>query len=236
MSQTEPRNNKHDGLRAVAADATGFGAAELRMTRDLILRPGQVMRMQDQPDSPYPKPLKYYLTLNGLYLLLIALLGGFEGVLTLLWTSWGLFDRLVDMSGKSLDSFRADLDQWYSLVTVPIIALVNYPPLRWLFRRWSNDRRIEGQVFTFLSGWTLLGMIPGLIGIVAPSLNWIAGICFLPIFLFVFSRMGRDVWWRTRWQFVRRATVALMVIFLVQILITSPLVMAVSLTGATFGP
>lgn len=235
MSKTEPQNNKHDGLRAVAADATGFGAAELRMTRDLILRPDQVLLQQGQPDSPYPKPFRYYLTLNGLYLAIIAVLGGFEGALEVLGAQPDLMTGLIEASGKSPDSFRADLDQWYSLTAVPLIALANYPPLHWLFRRWTRDGRIDGQVFTFLSAWTLMGMIPGLAGVVAPSVAWVSATLFLPILFVLIWRMGRGVWWTTRGQLLRRFLLATGVLVLVQI-VASPVIMAVAMAGAVFAP
>ena len=80
----EARRSRREGLSELAEDAVGFGGQELRLTRDLLLRPGAVMDAYDAHGSTagglYPKPLRYYLTLNGLYLLVITLLGGMESM------------------------------------------------------------------------------------------------------------------------------------------------------------
>lgn len=220
----------------MAADATGFGAAELRMTRDLIVRPDVVLREQGRPGSPYPKPLRYYLTLNGLYLVVIALVGGFENAFSSYWTAFPeVMGRLVDVSGKSRDSFSADLDQWYSLTAVPIIALVSYPMLSWLLGRWTGARTVPGQTFTFLSAWTLMGMIPGLISLLVPSLSGLSALFILPILVMLILRMGRGVWWTTAGQFVVRLLQAAAVMIALQIVV-APIAIGIALAGAIWAP
>lgn len=228
----QPEQPPRGRLRDVAEDATGFGAAERRMTRDLLLRPDAVLVEQGQPGSPYPKPLRYYLTLTGLYLVLIAVLGGFERVLG--DQALMLLQDAVAASGKSQDAFTADLDQWYSLLAVPALALGLYPPLRFLFGRWSGARP-DGQAFVFLSGWTLLAAPLGLIGLVVPSLSWLSSGAWLPILIILMWRMGRGVWWTTRWQLVRRTVVAGVVIAIAQT-IAATVAVGLALAGAVYGP
>ena len=232
----EPDQHPRGRLRDVAEDATGFDAAELRMTRDLLVRPHEVVTQAGHLDSPYPKPLRYYLTLTGLYLALIAILGGFESSLASLWTAApDQMEAFIEMSGKSADSFRADLDQWYSFLVVPAIALANYPVLRFLFRRWTTGSRPGDEAFVFLSGFTLLAMVVGLSTLVIPGLKWLPLVTFLPFLFAVFLRMGRDVWWRTGGQLARRYLAVAVLLWLIQ-LPTMIVVTGLALAGAIFMP
>jgi len=235
MTQRDPQDERGGGrLREVAADATGFGAAELRMTRDLILHPRRVVTEQTAPGSPYPKPLRYYLTFNGLFLLLIGMLGGFEGRLSLVEAE--ALAPFVAESGKSLDSFMADLDQWYSILVVPLVALSFYPVLRFLFGRWSiHDRTAQGQAFTFMSGWTLWGAPFGLAAALSPMAS-LTSLALGPLLLILlFFRMGRDVWWRNAGEFVLRF-LALFVLVHIAMLLAGLLSMVLAVIGATYAP
>lgn len=235
MTQTNPPEEPpRGGLREVAADATGFGAAELRMTRDLVLSPGVVVREQASGDSPYPKPLRYYLTLNGLFLLLLGMLGGFEGRLSVL-EARGLAP-FIEASGKSADSFMADLDQWYSILVVPLVALSFYPVLMFLFRRWSlTDRTAKGHAFTFMSGWTLWGLPLAIAAALWPVVGQISLFVGPLIIGTLFFRMGREVWWRTKGQFIRRFLVLIVLVHLA-IILAGAASLVLGIMGATFAP
>lgn len=232
---TVPENTPPRGrLREAAAEATGFGAPELRMTRDLVLDPHRVLLAQSAPGPDYPRPLRYYLTFNGLYLLVLGLLGGFEGRLGAIAP-----DRLapfVAASGKSLDSFMADMDQWYSVLVVPFVALSFYPVLRLLFRRWSiNGRAATGQTFTFMSGWSLWGAPFGLAAALWPPAAT-ASLWLGPVIVaLLFFRMGLGVWWTTTGQFVTRFLI-LFVLTQVAMILAGLVVLLLATLGATWGP
>lgn len=198
----DAKRGRHEGLAELAEDAVGFGGQELRLTRDLILRPHAVMDAYDARGSTagglYPKPLRYYLTVYGLYLLVIAVLGGFEGQIR-----GEAFDKLlgplITASGKSPGEFMADVDQWYSLASVPVTAFFFGGSMFLLIRRWSpaDDRQDFRQTFTYLNAYNVIGIPFGLIGIVAPGLSpWMVPLTFL-IMAVTFARVGRGRWWRT---------------------------------------
>lgn len=198
MTELEPGARRRK-LRAVAEDATGFGAAEVRMTRDLVLDPHAVAAAQGDPDSPYPRSLRYFLTFNGLYLLLVAVLGGFQTQMSGLpepFLNWAM-----SVSGKSRDGLMADLDQWYSLTSLPIISLCLYLPLAFLFRRWTGSRDAgSGQAFAYVSGWSLYGAAFGVAAVFLPALRPWSPLIAVAILAMLFLRMGRNVWWVTAGQ------------------------------------
>ena len=191
-------------LGELAEDAMGFGGAELRLTRDLIVRPGAAMEAYDAYGSTaggrYPKPLRYYLTLNGVYLLLITLTGGMEKAIGSDPTSAEMLRDLAAFAGKSVEETRADLDQWFSLFAVPIYTLVFAWPLYLLIRRWSpaDNRTDFNQTFTFLNVWTLYQVPFGLLAQFIPGIMLpLTGVSFLLV-LVAYALVGRGRWWRTR--------------------------------------
>lgn len=191
------------GFSEFAEDAVGFGGQELRLTRDLFLRPAAVMDAYDARGATagglYPKPMRYYLTLMGLYLLLIALLGGFEGTLSGggMDVVWG---KVAAAAGKSQGEFMADLDQWYSLISVPITAVFFGGAAFLLIRRWSpaDDQQDFRQTFTYLNAYSVLAVPMGLVSVVyEPFRAWMLPITFL-LLAVTFARVGAGRWWRTR--------------------------------------
>lgn len=235
MTESDPRKEPvRKRLGEVAEDATGFGAAELRMTRDLVLDPARVVILQATPQSAYPRPLRYYLTLNALFLLLLGMLGGFEGRLGALPAE--LFEPVVRMSGKSLDGFMADLDQWYSLLAVPLMALSSYPVLGLLFRRWSiHDPGARGQAFTFMSGWSLWGAPFALAGTVSAALGSATAYISFAVVAVLFFRMGREVWWRTPGQLIGRFLILFVLVHLA-IIAAGLVAILLAVAGAVWAP
>ena len=77
MGETGDKASADAGRRThlgeIAEDASGFGISDLRLTRDLLVRPAQVMAAYDELGSTgggrYPRPLRYYFILNGVLLL-----------------------------------------------------------------------------------------------------------------------------------------------------------------------
>ena len=215
-------------------DATGFGAAEWRMTRDLVLRPAATVEDQQADETRYPRPSRYFLILNGVYVTVVNVIGGFTGVLALLPIA--AVELGLRLSGKSIDAFSADFDQWYSWVAIPIVSLCCVPPLAWLFRRWTSASRAPTrQAFTFMSGWTLYGIPVGLISLTNPSTAAALSPALVVILVLLFIRMGRGVWWTTGPQAARRAAL-LLAVLAVAYMPASLMVVAAAFAGASFMP
>lgn len=196
---TRPPGRKA-AVREFSEDLTGFGGAELRTTRDLYLRPSRVLDAYEAGASDlggYTRPFRYYLSINGLYLLLIAVTGGFGRMLHTYPPD--VIEQVARWSGKSVQATGSDLDKWYSLLAVPLLAAVLFGPLYLLFRRWSGaEPRIAfRQVFTFLSCWTLYGAPFGLLIMWFPVLAPVNFVLFPLILAVIFPRLGRGRWWRS---------------------------------------
>ena len=109
---------KPAALNDLSEDALGFGAAELVTARDLLLRPREVLEawMSAGPTGGgrYARPLRLYLGLNALLMLILFLHGG-TGMMVAGMPD-GVLQPLIEASGKSRDAFVADADGWMTLV------------------------------------------------------------------------------------------------------------------------
>lgn len=235
----EAGRTRREGLSELAQDAVGFGGQELRLTRDLILRPRAVMDAYDAHGSMagglYPKPLRYYLTIMGLYLLCIGLLGGFERLRTPEQTE--VFADLASKAGKTIDEFSNDFDQWYSLFSIPITALFIGGAAFLLIRRWSpaGDRQDFRQTFTFLNAYSVLTIPVGLVGLVSVTASlWTLPLMYA-ILMVTYARVGKGRWWRTHAGAWGKGALFLLVNLLV-LIPAGGLMFGLSLGGATFLP
>lgn len=229
------------GVGELTEDATGFGVRELRLTRDLLLRPRRVMSAYDTRGATggglYPKPLRYYLELNGLYLLIVTLTGGFDRTVGAGLTRTDLAAWAAS-AGKSVDEFGADLDQWFSLLSVPVFALFVAGPVYLLIRKWSpaDDRTDFRQTFTFLNLWTLYILPIGIVGLFSSTeiMLWLNVLMFglLPG---VYLIIGKGRWWRTRGGAVLKGAV-LLAVTAIAMLPASVLVGMGAYAGARFMP
>ena len=152
------------GLHELSEDATGFGRAEWRTLRDSVIRPRALLEtyMVEGPDGGghYARPLRLYLTLCGLLMLVLFLKGG-SGIYLEAFPAEAI-DPVIEASGKSREGFMADADNWMSLTMVPILltayALVCAPLLRW----WDPDdlgwRRAFRATFAFLNALTIVSL------------------------------------------------------------------------------
>ena len=68
----------------------------------------------------YAKPLKLYLALNAILMLVVFLRGGLSFYLESMPAD--VLNPLLQEAGKSRDAFMSDADGWMSLVAVPIMA------------------------------------------------------------------------------------------------------------------
>ena len=192
---------KAGGLNDLSDDALGFGLLELRTARDVVVRPRTVLEawMTQGPTGGghYARPLRLYLALNAILMLLLFLQGGSAMMLGIIPPEY--LEPLIAASGKSRDAFLADADNWMSLVLVPLLsvfyALAAAPMLRW----WDPDklgwRRGFRAAFGYLNAltvpllpfawWMYDGGVGALIGNIA--------LFFIAITAFV--RMGAGRWY-----------------------------------------
>lgn len=190
-------------LNDLSDDALGFGTRELVTARDVLIRPRQVLEawMTAGPSGGgrYARPLRLYLALNAIMMLILFLQGG--STLILPPELAPMLETLIAESGKSRDAFMADVDNWMTLVLVPILsaayACIATPFLRW----WDPDtlgwRRGFRASFAYLCAWT----VP-----ILPLTFWaynqgpVGLAVFLALFaagIVTFMRMGRGRWWKS---------------------------------------
>ena len=233
---------KPASLGEMAEDASGFGMTDFRLTRDLVLRPGAVQDAYDAHGSTaggrYPRPMRYYIALNGAWLLVTALMGGYETMLVGspfdLYQLWGM----GEISGKDRAEFMADIEQWLSLLSLPVMTAIVALPLFWTISKWSplDWRHDLNQTVTFLNAWTLYQMPFGLLMLVWPKemASW-SILAMLAVALVAYVAIGKGRWWRTTGGAVGKG-VLLCVMILVLMMPASLASGVLALVGATYAP
>lgn len=221
-------------LNDLSDDTLGFGGDDLRTVRDLLVRPKTVLEawMTQGPTGggAYARPLKLYLALNAILMLVCFLRGGFGYLLDSLPPE--LITNLIQQSGKSRDAFVGDADNWMSLVLVPITAPLVVVIVAPLFRWWDAEdlgwRRGLRASLAYLNAWTVL-ILP---------FSWFmygagpATLIFTGLFsvmgLVAFLRIGRGRWFKNYGSGVGKALVVLLCMQIAGIIATG-LVTAVGL-------
>jgi hypothetical protein len=234
-------SEREGGLSELSEDALGFGVAELRTARDLLIRPRAVLDAYDQHGSTgggrYTRPLKFYLALCGLSLAISFLFGGMETFFN--QTPPELLDRakgIATASGKSLDAFIADADGWSSLLITPIYILFSTATVVPLISLWSRSgwRRSFRAGFGYLSAWTLPLMAATPLVFVREYAE-LSMVLTVVVAVVTLLRVGPGRWWTTAWGGVAK-TVVFTVVLLVMTALASFTAVALSLVGARFGP
>jgi hypothetical protein len=192
---------KAGGLNDLSDDALGFGLLELRTARDLVVRPRTVLEawMTQGPDGGglYARPLRLYLALNAILMLILFLNGG--SAIMLGGMSPEIIDPLIAASGKSRDAFMADADNWMSLILVPLLsvfyALGAAPLMRW----WDPDtlgwRRGFRAAFAYLNALTV-PLLPFAWFMYDGGIGTLVGnVALLVIAIAAFMRMGAGRWY-----------------------------------------
>jgi acyl-CoA synthetase (AMP-forming)/AMP-acid ligase II len=227
------------GLHHLSEDTTGFGQRELRTVRDAFARPAAMLEayMTRGPTGggEYARPLRFYLTLCGILMLQLFLMGGTKMVLAGLPPE--VIDPLVAQSGKSRELFLSDADNWMSLVLVPInavfYALVSAPLLRWWDHEDLGWRRAFRGTFHYLNVWTLPFVPIGFLAYVPATMGWMTVVMIVLSFV-AFLRIGKGRWYRSTLGGVLKAVVITTVTFLGTGVAYVP-VMAIGLLGGVLG-
>lgn len=199
----EPPPGPKPALNDLSEDALGFSGRELVTARDVVLRPRQVLEawMTAGPSGGgrYARPLRLYLTLNAILMLVLFLQGG--AGLMLGGLGEDMLGPMVEASGKSRDAFMADADNWMTLVLVPLLSLayacVATPLLRWWDPENLGWRRGFRAAFAYLCAWTV-PMLPlsWWAYNIGPAGQAVAAALFV-IGIVTFMRMGAGRWYRS---------------------------------------
>ena len=231
---------KPAALSDLSEDALGFGAAELVTARDLLLRPRQVLEawMSAGPTGGghYARPLRLYLGLNAILMLILFLRGGTAMMLAGVPAPY--LQPLIEASGKSRDGFLADADGWMTLVLVPLVAAayacVAAPLLRWWDPERLGWRRGFRAAFAFLCAWTVpilpfawWSFDPGPVG-------QIMGLALIVVGMVTFLRMGAGRWWRSPAAGLGKALTLSLALWLAGTIGMLP-VLAIGLLAGRFG-
>lgn len=199
---TDGETTRKQAIKDLSEDTLGFGGAEVRTARDLLVRPRLVLQawMIEGPTGGgrYAKPLKLYLTLNAIIMLIVFLKGGLSGYLDSMPAE--MLNPLLEQAGKSRDAFMADADGWMSFLTIPVMAPLYALAAMPLFRLWDAEdlgvRRGFRASFAYLNAWTvpILPLSWFVFGTGPAAL--IASLLVVVLGFAAFLRMGRGRWYR----------------------------------------
>lgn len=225
----------------LSEDVLGFGGREVVTARDLLLRPSIVLQawMEAGPEGggAYARPLRLYLGLNAILMLVLFLQGGAGFILD--GYPPEIIAPLLEQSGKSRDAFIADADGWMTLVMVPLLSLFYALASAPLFRLWDKEdlgwRRGFRASFGWLCAWTVLMLPLAWWGYgTGPVAATISGVIML-LGILAFVRMGHGRWFSSRIFGVFKGF-ALMLAVQVAAALGGVLVGVVGILGALIGP
>ncbi|WP_035294191.1 hypothetical protein [Brevundimonas bacteroides] len=234
-----PAREPEAGLHHLSEDATGFGQRELRTVRDAFVKPVAMldayMTLGPSGGGVYARPLRFYLSLCGILMLQLFLMGG----TTIMFS--GLppeaLDPVIAQSGKSRDAFLADADGWMSLVLVPLnaaaYAIVSAPLLRWWDPTDLGWRKSFRATFHYLNVWTLPFIPIGFLAYMPATAVW-ASIAMLILGFIAFLRVGRGRWYRTPVGGAIKAVTITAATFVGTMIASVPM-MAIGLAGGVWG-
>ena len=225
----------------LAEDVLGMGGRELVTVRDLLLRPATVLQAWMEGGAEggglYARPLRLYLALNAILMLVLFLKGGAGYMLD--GYPPEVIAPLLEQAGKSRDAFIADADGWMTLVLVPLVslffALAATPLLRW----WDKDdlgwRRGYRATFAWLCAWTVPVMPLSWWGYGGGPVAAMVSVAIIVLGIVAFVRMGHGRWFRSRPIGVLKGIV-LMVAVQIGAGIAGILVGAIGIAGALVSP
>ncbi len=238
----EPRDAREPSEPAVlrlAEDATGFGAVELRTARDLLLRPRAVLEayltLGATGGGRYARPLRFYLALCGVLMVILFLTG--INISRMEEVPPDVLGELVTLSGKTTDGFIADVENWISLVLVPVMSLfyaLGMVPLLKFWDRSTDWRRAFRACFALLCAWTIV-MIPFSPWLYRRELVVPSLVFMVMVLIISFLRMGRGRWWRSGWGAAGRSLLLVLTIVILNLIGPIPIVV-IALLGGVYAP
>lgn len=234
----DARKREPASLEQLSEDVSGFGSAEIRTFRDLLIRPAKALErwmvLGPTANGQYSRPLRFYFGLCGIMTLILLLKGEatvFEAM------PENFVNDLAASAGKSADTFRADADNWYSFVLVPLscvfYALATVPLLRLWDRENLGWRKGFRATFAFLNAWTVLVLPVTWWSNEPDTAGLVAAIVFFVAAIFSFLRIGRGRWWRTWSGGIAKGTFLVTVIYVASLLALVPIIL-LSYLGAMY--
>lgn len=183
----------------------------------------------------YTRPLRFYLGLCGILMVMLFLSGGAKQLMIGLPPE--MLQQMADRSGKSLELFLAHADGWISLVLVPVMSgfyALSVAPLLKLWNRTLSWAHAFRATFVFLNAWTIL-LLPFGFMAYKQGPQALISLCLTLVFLAAsFIRMGRGLWWRTWPGAVVKMVVLAFSVFVLAGVGMYP-VLVIGLLGALFG-
>jgi hypothetical protein len=227
---------RKQAIKDLSEDAFGFGQVDLRTLRDLVLRPREVlegwMSLGATANGRYARPLKLYLALSAVAMLILFLRGGMAFALEGLPS--GALDGLIHSSGKSRDAFMADADGWMSLLLVPLSSLVQAVSIAPLMRWWDTERLgwTKGfrSTFAFLNAAAVLTLPFAWLSQGNGPLAGAAMIGSLAVTVTTFLRMGRGRWYQTALPGLAKGGV-LLIVWILASTITSTMIIFIGIAA-----
>lgn len=200
---SEKRENK---VSEAADDIAGFGLPSLRTLRDVLLRPEAIVAAMEAGGPTgggrYSTPLRFFVAINGVGMLIFFLFGGIKGALRSAWPE-DLIERLASQAGKSVDAYVADFDQWSSMTIVPFVGIAIAVAIVPLVRVWTRGLWIAAfrEGMTAINSWTVVAFIFSPLGYVSlgagPTQAMAAQAFIFLALLYPFVRIGRGRWFTT---------------------------------------
>jgi len=236
-AQSDKLASRED-LERLSQDAVGFGTLELRAIRALLLRPREAleqwMTLGPTAGGLYARPLRLYLSICGV-MMLIMFLSGTDGELVKA-APRDFVAGLAKGAGKSLESYMGDVGNWMNLLLVPLTsalyALVAAPLLRWWDPENLGWRRGSRATFVFLSAWSI-PIVPLTWWVGNPDSAVWASLVIVAAALYTFVRMGKSRWWRTPLGAGLKGLTLTMVLLLTSMIAYAPL-FAICFAGAYY--
>jgi hypothetical protein len=234
-----PHRQKDDGLHHLAQDTMGFGMAEVRTAWAMLVRPARsleaYMRLGPTAGGTLAMPLRLYLALNAIMMLLMFIQGGMEIMLSgLPPEAWEAGAR---QAGKSVEEYRGDAEGWVSLTLVPlssaIYALLLAPLLRWWDRDDLGWRKGFRATFVLLNAITVPFM-PFAFFLYDPRLYLLSPLLMIGLTIYAFLRTGPGRWFSNPLTGALKAAVLVLIMLVNQFLVVIPL-MLIGYLGARFG-
>ncbi|WP_298124513.1 hypothetical protein [Brevundimonas sp.] len=227
------------GLHDLADDAMGFGMAEVRTAWAMLVRPARsldaYMRLGPTAGGTLARPLRLYLALNAIMMLMMFLLGGMEIMLDAVPPEgWEAGAR---QAGKSVDEYRADAEGWVSLTMVPLssalYALMLAPFMRWWDPEDLGWRKGFRSTFVLLNALTVPFM-PLTFFLYDPRLYLLSPVVLFALIGYAFLRTGWGRWFSNPLEGAFKAAILILIMVVTQFVVTIPL-MAIGYLGGRFG-